>query len=184
MSAPSAGGPARFDALQVVAAVAAVYLLVLGIVAIARAGFFTEGATSPVVEVGAISATPILGLGLLVVGLVLLWAAGGVVIDDVSIRVVSGIVLVLGIVLLIEPAAFRSVLGTDRGDGWHHALVGGTLMVVSFLPPFETPGRTGPPAPDRSPPPPGTTSPPPGTTRQLPDRDAPPRDDDPTERIR
>lgn len=133
------GRPPRFDPLQVVAVIAAVYLLVLGIVAIARGGFFTEGVTTPVVEVGAITATPVLGLGLALVGLVLLWAAGGLEIDDVSIRVVSGLVLVLGIVLLIEPTAFHSVLGTDRGDGWHHLLVGGIVMVVSFLPPFEPP---------------------------------------------
>lgn len=164
------GGPPRFDPLQVVAVVAAVYLLVLGIVAIARGGFFTEGVTTPVVEVGAISATPVLGLGLTLVGLVLLWAAGGVEIDDVSIRVVSGLVLVLGIVLLIEPTAFRSVLGTDRGDGWHHLFVGGIVMVVSFLPPFEAPATSAAeqPVDDR------------GRRREPP----PPDEDQPTQRIR
>lgn len=161
--------PARFDPLQVVAVIAAVYLLVLGIVAVARGGFFTEGAT-PVVEVGLITATPILGLGLVLVGLVLLWAAGGLEIDDVSIRVVSGLVLVLGIVLLIEPTAFRSVLGTDRGDGWHHLLVGGIVMVVSFLPPFE-------------PPPTSATEPAEGTAPRD-DPPPPPDEDQRTQRIR
>lgn len=165
-----AGQPPRFDPLQVVAVLAAVYLLVIGIVAIARAGFFTEGVTSPVVEVGAISATPILGLGLTLVGLVLLWSAGGLEIDDVSIRVVSGLVLVLGIVLLIEPNAFRSVLGTDRGDGWHHLLVGGIVMVVSFLPPLEPTAAPAPPDPVED------------TPRSDPPR--PPDEDQPTQRIR
>ena len=161
------GRPPSFDPLQVVAVLAAVYLLVLGIVAVARGGFFTEGATTSV-EVGAITATPVLGLGLALVGLVLLWAAGGVEIDDVSIRVVSGLVLVLGIVLLIEPTAFRSILGADRGDGWHHVIVGGIVMVVSFLPPVEQPAA---PAAD-----PVDTAPP---------GDAPPDDDQTTtQRIR
>lgn len=164
------GRPPRFDPLQVVAVVAAVYLLVLGIVAVARGGFFTEGVTTPVVEVGAITATPVLGLGLILVGLVLLWSAGGLEIDDVSIRVVSGLVLVLGIVLLIEPTAFRSVLGTDRGDGWHHLLVGGIVMVVSFLPPLE-------------PPPPSASEPAAETARRT-EAPPPPDDDQPTQRIR
>lgn len=171
--APSARSPLRFDLLQVAAVVVAVYLLVLGIVAVARGGFFTDGVTSPVVEVGAITATPILGLGLVLAGLALLWSSGGIEIDDVSIRVVAGLILVLGIVLVIEPGAFQDVLGSERNDGWHHLVVGGLLMVVSFLPPSPVGPRTPappPPADDR--------------TRRLDDPGAPPRDDDPTERIR
>lgn len=164
------------DPLQVVAVLAAVYLLVVGIVIVARAGFFTEGATSPVVEVGVVAGTPVLGLGLALVGLVLLWAAGGIEIDDVSIRVVAGLVLVLGIVLVIEPGAFQSTLGTGRGDGWHHILLGGLLMGVSLLPPLgaaaAAPARPAPLSPDDD------------STRRLSDDGTAAGEDDPTERIR
>lgn len=166
------GAVPRLDVLQVATVLVAVYLLVLGIVAVARAGFFTQGVTSPVVEVGPLQATPVLGLLLILAGLVLLWAASGVEIDDVSIRVISGIVLVLGIVLVIEPGAFEAVLGSERNDGWHHILIGGVLLVLTFLPPIETPPapRAAPPADDR--------------TRRLDDPPEPRGDDDPTQRIR
>lgn len=168
-NARPAGRPMRFDLLQAVAVVGGVYLLVVGIVAIARAGFFTEGIVEPVVEVGVVAATPVLALGFVLAGLVWLWGAGGVEIDDVSIRVVAGIVLVLGIVLVIEPGAFQSVLGTGRGDGWHHILLGGLVMGVSFLPPYEQPAEPAPPPPESEP-----------TRRTGP----PTSDDDPTQRIR
>lgn len=139
------GGPPvgpRLDLLQIATAVAAVYLLVIGIVGIARGGFFAEGFTEPVVSVGLISATPALAIALVVVGLLLLWATVGNEIDDLGIRVVAGFVLVLGIVLLIEPGAFQPALGNEPGDGWHHVVLGGVLGILTFVPPI--PLRRGP----------------------------------------
>lgn len=147
-AAGSPGTAPRLDVLQVVTILAAVYLLVVGIVGVARGDFLTSGLTEPVVVVGLLSMTPVYGLGIAVVGLLLMYAAGGEEIDDLGIRVLAGIVLVLGIVLVIEPGAFREWLGTEVGDGWHHVLLGALLLGLTFVPPIDLrrPGRH--PVPD------------------------------------
>lgn len=163
--ATPAGAPrrGRIDLLQVGTAIAAVYLLVVGIVAVARAGFLDADLTEPVVEVGVIHATPALALAMALVGLLLLWATLGDEIDDLGIRVVAGAILVLGIVLLIEPGAFRPALGSEPGDGWHHVVVGGVLLVLTFVPPLPV-GRPPEPRSTR----PGRTDPPnDGTTQRI-----------------
>lgn len=170
-----AGGPPGIDVLQVAAALAAVYLLVVGIVAFARAGFLSAGLTEPVVTVGVVNATPVFAVVIVLVGLVLLWAAVGVEIDDIAVRIVAGLTLVLGIVLLIEPGAFQGTLGTEASDGLHYLLLGAVLLVLTFVPPVAIGGsRPAPPAEGDAAPPrersagPGRDEPPnDGTTQRI-----------------
>ena len=125
----------RLDALQVVAWVLGLYVLVAGLVALARAGFEDIGLVAPVVEVGGLPMTPLLALLQLVLGIALLGAATGLV-RERGLRVGGVLLGVVGAVWLIEPAAFEPYLGVVRDTGAAWLGMGVALTGASFLPPL------------------------------------------------
>lgn len=125
----------RFDVLQLVGWAVGVWLLVVGLVALARTGLTEIEFTSPVVEVMGLTATPLLAGLLLVVGLMVLLLSTGTV-EDRSLRLLGATIAIIGAVWLIEPAAFAPLLATERAHGTWTIATGVALSAASFVPPL------------------------------------------------
>ena len=110
-------------------------LIVVGLVALARAGFDSFALFEPIVAVGPFHATRLMALISIALGAIT-WAGTAGTADDMGLRVLGAIVLVAGIVWLIEPGGFRQWLGTQSVDGAHYAVIGTLLVVFSMIPPF------------------------------------------------
>lgn len=126
---------------QIVAWVASVYLVVTGLVAIARAGFDQFALFDPIVSVGGLPHTPLLGIIELVLGLLLLYA-GIVATDGPAVTFIGGLMFVFGLVWLIEPTAFEPYLGVTSDNGLMYAIVGVILLIGGLFKPlvFDRPG--------------------------------------------
>lgn len=122
------GTPAR-----VVGLVAGILFLVLGIVALARAGLAGIGTdlTDPHVVVGAWHLSPLHAILQVVLGLMLLAGASSPV-DVGSLVVLGGVSLVAGLVLLIETGAFHGWLGVHRPAAWLYLGAGVVTLVAGF----------------------------------------------------
>jgi drug/metabolite transporter (DMT)-like permease len=138
----------RLDLLQIAAWAAGLYLVVAGLVAVARTGFEDVGLFRPIVEVGGQAATPLLAVLWLVVGALLL-AAGTGEVDERRLRIVGVLFGIVGAVFLIEPGAFTEYLGVDGRSGVWMLVIAVALVLTSFVPPVSIarPGidPTGPP---------------------------------------
>ena len=125
----------RLDLLQIVAWALGLYLLVAGLVALARAGFEDIGLFEPTVEVGGLPMTPLLALLQLLIGIALLGAATGVV-HERGLRIGGVLLGILGAVWLIEPVAFEPYLGVVRDSGAAWLTMAVVLVAASFVPPL------------------------------------------------
>ncbi len=119
-------------------------LIVVGLVALARAGFDDFDLFEPVVAVGPFHLTRLFALITLALGAIT-WAGTAGDADDLGLRVLGAIMLVAGIVWMIEPGGFNRWLGTQSVDGTHYAIIGIVLIGFSLVPPF----RVGRPPEDR-----------------------------------
>ena len=119
-------------------------MIVVGLVALARAGFDDFDLFDPVASVGPYHLTRLFALITLVLGMVV-WAGTAGTPDDLGLRVLGALLLVAGIVWVIEPGGFNQWLGTEVADGVHYAVLGAALIVFSLIPPFRV-GRS--PRPD------------------------------------
>jgi hypothetical protein len=125
----------RFDVLQIAAWVVGLYLIVGGLVALARAGFDDLAPFEPLVEVGDQTLTPIHALLWLIIGAIVLSAGSGVA-DERRLRL-GGVVLgIVGAVFLIEPDAFSDYLGVTAESGTMLLAVAALLVAASFVPPL------------------------------------------------
>lgn len=103
-----------------------VVLLVIGIVAVARAGL--GDLTSPAVAVGPFVRTTLMGLIEIVLGVIAMATAA-----DRSIRGASALAVVTGvagIVWLIESAAFAGALGLTVATGWLYVVIAAALLAA------------------------------------------------------
>lgn len=110
-------------------------MIVVALVALARAGFEDFALFDPVVAVGPFHLTRLFALITLVLGGIV-WAGTAGVPDDIGLRVIGALTLVAGIVWIIEPTGFHQWLGTETVDGVHYAVIGVVLIVFSLIPPF------------------------------------------------
>lgn len=111
---------------SVVSGLVGVVLLVIGIVAVARAGL--GDLTSPAVAVGPFVRTPLFGLIEIVLGLVALATAADRDVRGASVlAVVTG---VAGIVWVIESGAFSGILGLTMATGWLYVAIAAALLVA------------------------------------------------------
>lgn len=110
-------------------------LIVVALVALARAGFDDFRLFEPVVAVGPFQLTRLFALITLVVGGII-WAGVAGTPDDIGLRVLGAIMLVVGIVWIIEPGGFNRWLGTESSDGVHWAVLGAVLVGLSLVQPF------------------------------------------------
>lgn len=128
----------RFDILQLSAWVVGLYLIVAGLVAVARAGFEDLDLFEPVVDVGNQSATPLYALLWLIVGAVVLAAGTGIVAER-RLRIGGVLFAIAGLVFLIEPDAFTEYLGVTADSGSMLLAIGALLAAASFVPPLSVP---------------------------------------------
>jgi hypothetical protein len=128
----------RFDVLQLAACGVGLGLVVAGLVAVARTGFRDLGLFTPVVEVGGRSATPLAAGLWLLLGLHLLAAGSGTVAEQ-RLRLTGLVLGVLGVVFLVEPAAFVEPLAIEEGSGTALLAGGALLVTASFVPPVSLP---------------------------------------------
>jgi hypothetical protein len=110
-------------------------MIIVGLVALARAGFSDFDLFEPVVAVGPYHLTRLFALITLVLGAII-WGGTAGTPDDLGLRVVGALMLVMGIVWIIEPGGFQQWLGTDTADGLHYAVLGLVLIVFSLIQPF------------------------------------------------
>ena len=110
-------------------------LIIVGLVALARAGFDSFALFEPIVAVGPFHATRLMALISIALGAIT-WTGTAGTADDMGLRVLGAILLVAGIVWLIEPGGFRQWLGTQSVDGAHYTVIGILLVAFSMIPPF------------------------------------------------
>ncbi|WP_052664993.1 hypothetical protein [Nitriliruptor alkaliphilus] len=125
----------RFDILQISAWLVGLYLIVAGLVAVARSGFDDLALFEPVVHVGNQPATPLYALLWLVIGAALLTAATGSVAEQ-QLRIGGVLFAIAGLVFLIEPDAFTEYLGVTSDSGTMLLAIGALLTASSFVPPL------------------------------------------------
>lgn len=125
----------RIDVLQVTAWTSGLLLVVIGLVALARAGFDQISLGSPVVTVAGLPASPLLALAMLTLGVALLAAATGEV-HDRTLRMTGVAIGVVGTVWTIEPVAFFPLLGVERANGLVAIALAVALVLTSFVPPL------------------------------------------------
>ena len=121
-------------------------MIVVALVALARAGFDEFDLFDPIVSVGPYHLTRLFALITLVLGGIV-WAGTAGTPDDLGLRVLGALLLVAGIVWVIEPGGFNQWLGTEATDGVHYAVLGTALIVFSLIPPLRV-GRS--PSPDEA----------------------------------
>ena len=123
-SSPRTSWPGSVSSIA--SGVVGVVLLVIGIVAVARAGL--ADLTSPAVAVGPFVRTALFGLIEIVLGVVAMATAADRDIRGASaLAVVTG---VAGIVWLIESAAFAGVLGLTVATGWLYVAIAIALLAA------------------------------------------------------
>ncbi len=126
---------------QFVAGALGLFLVVMGGVAMARAGL--DGSwTDPVVEVLGFDHTALMGAIEVGLGLVLIivafatWEVRGWLVG------LGLLALAFGLIVLIEPAAFDGSLGVESASGWLYAAMGAGMMAAAWLSPILVTGRT------------------------------------------
>jgi uncharacterized membrane protein len=128
----------RFDVLQLAAWGVGLVLIVAGLVAIARAGFDDLAPFTPVVEVADHAATPLAAVLWLLLGAHLVAAGTGTVAEQ-RLRITGVVLGVVGVVFLVEPAAFAEYLAVEEGSGTVLLAAGTLLVAASFVPPVTLP---------------------------------------------
>jgi uncharacterized membrane protein HdeD (DUF308 family) len=122
----------RFSPAAIVAGIAGILLLVLGLIAVARGGL-SGPITEPVVDVAGFSHTPLLGVIEAATGLVLLLCAMWG--SRVSTLFVGVLVLIAGIVVVAAPDAFADSLATESSFGVFLVILGGIVALTSLVVP-------------------------------------------------
>lgn len=124
---------ATWTPAQILALVLGVAYIVLGGVALLRTGI-GPSVFEPTTQVAGLAYTPLLGMVEVIYGLLLLAigafprAAQGVVFMGV-------LALAFGLLLVIEPGAFRASIAAGRAHGWFYVLTGGSAALVGMLTP-------------------------------------------------
>lgn len=117
---------------QIVALIGGIFFIVLGGIALARAGF---AGVFDHVEVGGFHHTPVLALVELVLGILLLAMGAIPGVERSGLIFIGGLSIALGIVFAVQGESFHRVLGTHRNTGLLYLLFGGILVVVALAAP-------------------------------------------------
>ena len=125
--------PFGFSPWQLVALAAGLALIVVGAIALIRAGV-DRSLDFPVVNVLNYTHTALLGLCELAAGLTLLLAAMSSYRRPLAI-VAGALLVVAGAIILIEPSSIPDELGTEKDFGWPLAIGGGIVLLASLVMP-------------------------------------------------
>lgn len=116
---------------QLLALVLGVVFLVLGGVALLRGGV-GDTLFEPQVSVAGFGYTPLLAIIEIIFGLLLL--SVGAFPGAADAVVFLGVLeLTFGLIIVIEPEAFRASLGAGRPHGWFYVITGGLAALVSLI---------------------------------------------------
>ncbi len=126
---------------QFVAAAIGLFLVVMGGVAMARAGVDST-MTDPVVEVLGFNQTALLGAIEVGFGLVLIAVAFATYEVRGWLTGLGLVSLAVGLIILIEPTAFETSLGAESTTGWLYAALGAGMIAAGWLSPLMVTGRT------------------------------------------
>ncbi len=112
-----------------------IMLLVFGALTLSQTGF-DFGAEAEQATVAGLHHTSLMAIIDLGMGLMILLAGARSRLDWGSVRLLGGISLAFGIVLLAEPAVLHSWLGTHVASGWLFAITGTMLLVAAIVHPM------------------------------------------------
>ena len=109
-----------------------IMLLVFGGLTLSQTGFDfgPEAAHASVAGLHHAALMAIIDLGM---GVILLLAGARNRLDWGSVRLLGGISLAFGVVLLAEPAVLHSWLGTHGGSGWLFVIMGAVMLVTAIV---------------------------------------------------
>lgn len=119
---------------RAVALIVGAFLVILGAVALARAGIPASPGDQATVSVGWFTRTAVMGLIEIVIGLVFL-AAAAVPTDRGGVTLLGVLAIVWGLIVLIEPNAFSGALGIGRETGVLYVAVGAAAAVAGVVSP-------------------------------------------------
>jgi hypothetical protein len=119
--------------VQILSIVLGVVFIVLGGVALLRAGTDLNLFT-PVVSVAGLAYTPLLAMIELIIGLIFL-SFGAFPGTSDAVVFLGVLLFAFGLVLVIEPAAFERTLAAGAPHGWFYVITGGVAAGTALLTP-------------------------------------------------
>lgn len=126
-------GDRSWTPAQILALVLGVIFIVLGGVALVRAGI-NESLVEPTTTVAGLSYTPLLGIIEVVFGLLML-TVGAFPRAPEGVVFLGVLALAFGLLLVIEPGAFERSLAAGRAHGWFYVITGGLAAIVGLATP-------------------------------------------------
>lgn len=126
---------------QIVALVGGVFFIVLGGIAMARAGL---GDFTTHTQVGGFHHTTLLGLLELILGIFMLAMGAIPGVDRTGMIFTGSLLFAFGLVVGIQGESFHGLLGTHSNNGWLYVIIGGILLIVAVVSPviFQSDKRT------------------------------------------
>ena len=112
-----------------------ILLLVVGGLTLSQIGF-EVGSDAARAAVAGLRHTALMAVIDLGVGLVLVLAGARSRLDWGAVRLLGGISLAFGVVLLSEPPVLDSWLGADAASGWLFVVIGSVMLVAAILHPL------------------------------------------------
>ncbi len=140
-SSATISGRRTWTPAQFVAGAIGLFVLVMGGVAMARAGF-ADGVTAQTVEVFGFGHTALLGIIEATFGLVLLIAAASPYASRAWLGGMGVVALAFGLVVIFEPEALAVWLGTEQANGVLYTILGSAAVIAAWLSPLFITGRT------------------------------------------
>ncbi len=140
-SSATISGRRTWTPAQFVAGAIGLFLLVMGGVAIARAGF-DGGLTAETVSVFGFGHTALLGIIEATFGFIMLLAAASPYGSRAWLGAMGVIALAFGLIVTFEADALAPSLGTEQANGVLYTILGVASVVAAWLSPMFTTGRT------------------------------------------
>ena len=123
---------ARWNPIQLLPFLSGLALVVMGGVALARAGF-DSGLTGIEVQAGWLHHTPLLGLIHLGVGLALMIAGAVRGVDRGALAFLGSVMLVFGAIVFIEPDGMHDSLATHTSHGATYLVIGVLTLLAAVV---------------------------------------------------